>query len=323
MLATHHLSSQKQLGELAQQWGYDYEMPRLRSSPTPSTTLEGTIKTVTLPYGIDLCLNELTAREEDFRSGTLQESLTILLTLAGDEPHYMLDDGRTIAMEIGVARVIVARDPLRLWCRNPKGHHYRSLVIQASLHRIKDNGLASQIAQLLLAEGVYSFIVPHHTMTLACSLFMQCENCISGRLHTHSCVLDLLAQGLRAAEQAPLWAPFPAPSRDTARILQVRDKLLAQLDNNHCLCDLARDVGISVSTLKSKFHAVMGQSVFAFLREQRLIRAKQGLESEGWTVKQAAYYVGYQHPSNFSTAYRRKFGHSPHEAIKAWLQPSS
>lgn len=315
MLSTHHFSSRKQLGEFAQQWGYDYELPPLVSSIPPYPTLEGTIKTVTLPYGIDLCLNELTAHEDDFRNGTLQESLTILLTLAGDEPHYALDDGRKLATEIGVAKVIAAREPLRLWCRNPKGHHYRSLVIQASLHRIKDNVLAKRVEQLLREEGIYSFMVPHHTLALANELFMQCENCVAGRLHTHSCVLDILAQGLRAAERAPSLTPFAVPTRDTARILQVRDKLLSQLDNNHCLCDLARDAGISVSTLKSKFHAVMGQSVFAFLREQRLIRARQGLETEGWTVKQAAYYVGYQHPSNFSTAYRRKFGHSPREVL--------
>lgn len=317
MLSTHHLSSRKQLRELAQKWGYDYEMTPIVPSALQRPALEGTIKTVTLPYGVDLCLNELTAHEDDFRSGTLKECLTILLTLDGDQPHYSLDDGRAIPMEIGVAKVITAREPMRLWCRNPRGHHYRGLVIQASLRRIKDNGLAQQVERLLQEEGVYSFLVPYHTVEQANSLFAECENCAAGRLHTHSCVLDLLAQGLRAAEQTPSLAPFSAPSRDTARILQVRDKLLAQLDNNHCLCDLARDAGISVSALKSKFHAVMGQSVFAFLREQRLIRARQGLESEGWTVKQAAYYVGYQHPSNFSTAYRRKFGRSPRDAINA------
>lgn len=69
--------------------------------------------------------------------------------------------------------------------------------------------------------------------------------------------------------------------RDVTRVLKVRDKPVSELDSNHCLGDLARDVGTSVSALKSKFQAVMGQSMFAFLHDQRLTRARQGLESEG------------------------------------------
>ncbi|MGL9719594.1 helix-turn-helix transcriptional regulator [Symbiopectobacterium sp.] len=317
MSSVQHLSSLKQLSDLARHWDYECEIVAAEKSPTHEVALEGTLRAVTLPYGIDLCLNDITTREEDYRSATLKQCLTILLTLDGDTPNYYLDDGRMLVMELGVAKVIATCSPLRLWCRNPSGHHSRSLVIQAAPRRIVDGELAQQIERLLQHEGIYSFMVPHHTLTLADSLFTLCDSCVPGRLHIHSCVLDLLAQGLRAVEQTPSLMPYTAPCRDTVRILKVRDKLLAQLDNNHCLYDLAREAGISISALKSKFTAVMGQSVFSFLREQRLMRARKGLESEGWTVKQAAYYVGYQHPSNFSTAYRRKFGRCPRDALNA------
>jgi AraC-like DNA-binding protein len=74
---------------------------------------------------------------------------------------------------------------------------------------------------------------------------------------------------------------------------------------------------MSVSSLKAKFPLAVGQSVFGFLRSQRLERARRGLQYEGWTVKQAAYFVGYAHPSNFATAYRRKFGAAPREVHRA------
>lgn len=317
MPSVHRLSSLTQLSDLAHNWDYEYEMVVAEKRAVLDATVEGTLRVVTLPYGIDLCLNDITTREDDCRSATLEQCLTLLLTLAGDTPNYYLDDSQALPMEIGVAKVIVSCNPLRLWCRNPRGHHSRSMVIQAAPRRIVDVELAQQIERLLQHEGIYSFMVPHYTHSLAENLFSVCENCASGRLHIHSCVLDLLAQGMRAVEHSPPLSTDAAPCRDTVRILKVRDKLLAQLDNNHCLCDLARDAGISISALKSKFHAVMGQSVFAFLREQRLMRARKGLESEGWTVKQAAYYVGYQHPSNFSTAYRRKFGRSPRDVLNA------
>ena len=81
--------------------------------------------------------------------------------------------------------------------------------------------------------------------------------------------------------------------------------------------DLARDAGVSVTTLKTKFNAAFGQSVVAFLRDVRLERAREGIVGEGWTVSQAAYLVGYKHQSSFSTAFHRKFGIWPSELPRA------
>lgn len=315
MQSTHQLHSLQQLTDMAHKWGYDYELANTNCSVRQSGEFEGTIKTVTLPYGVNLCLNELTANGDDHRSGTLHHCLTILLTLGGDEPNYHLDDGSPLPAERGMAKVIATKDRMRLWCRNPRGHHCRSLVIQAAPDRISDKELAEQVERILQRNHVFSLIIPQYTIDRANELFGFCDNCVIGRLQTHSCVLDLMAQVLRAANPDLPQVGVMAPHRDVTRMLKVRDKLVTELDCNHCLCDLARDVGISVSALKSKFQAVMGQSVFAFLRDQRLTRARQGLESEGWTVKQAAYYVGYQHPSNFSTAYRRKFGMPPRDSL--------
>ena len=72
--------------------------------------------------------------------------------------------------------------------------------------------------------------------------------------------------------------------------------------------DLAREAGVSVTTLKTKFNAVFGQSVAAFLRDTRLATARVGIAEKGWTISQAAYLVGYKHQSSFSVAFRRKYG---------------
>lgn len=132
MSSVQHLSSLKQLSNLAHYWDYECEMVAAEKSPTHGVALEGTLRAVTLPYGIDLCLNDITTRKEDYCSATLKQCLTILLTLHGDTTNYYLDDGRMLVMEFGVAKVIATCSPLRLWCRNPRGHHSRSLVIQAA-----------------------------------------------------------------------------------------------------------------------------------------------------------------------------------------------
>ena len=39
--------------------------------------------------------------------------------------------------------------------------------------------------------------------------------------------------------------------------------------------------------------------------------AHQGIEENGWTVSEAAYFAGFRHQSNFATAFRHKFGFAP------------
>ena len=59
-----------------------------------------------------------------------------------------------------------------------------------------------------------------------------------------------------------------------------------------------------------KFQAAYRQSVFSWLRERRLEVARQHL-AQGWSVQQAAHFVGYRHATNFATAFRERYGVAP------------
>ena len=63
MSSVQHLSLLKQLSDLVPHWGYEYEMVAAEKSPPREIALEGTLRAVTLPYGIDLCLNVLPTRK--------------------------------------------------------------------------------------------------------------------------------------------------------------------------------------------------------------------------------------------------------------------
>ena len=67
----------------------------------------------------------------------------------------------------------------------------------------------------------------------------------------------------------------------------------------------------SALMLQRQFRAVFGTTVFAYLRECRLLRARRALEHDGVTVGQAAMVAGYTSAANFATAYKRRFGHAP------------
>lgn len=77
----------------------------------------------------------------------------------------------------------------------------------------------------------------------------------------------------------------------------------------------AQRAAMSPSSLRSKFRAAYGCSVFDYLRDCRLERAR-GYLLEGYSVQQAARMSGYQHATNFSTAFRRRYGFSPGDLLK-------
>lgn len=164
------------------------------------------------------------------------------------------------------------------------------------------------------ATAIRPLAVSERLRSLAVEIFASCHAGPVMRLLAESCALELLARSLTDGAPPGAASDSGVHARDIARIQRVREKLVADLAEDHRLCDLARLAGMSVSSLKAKFPRVVGQSVFAFLRDQRLDRARFGLEAEGWTVKQAAYFVGYAHPANFTRAYRRKFGTVPLES---------
>ncbi|WP_156085533.1 helix-turn-helix transcriptional regulator, partial [Billgrantia saliphila] len=78
----------------------------------------------------------------------------------------------------------------------------------------------------------------------------------------------------------------------------------------HSLTALAEQAAMSPATLRRKFQAAFGCSVFDYLRDRRLDVAREAL-LQGSSVEQAAHLAGYHHASNLATAFRRRFGYSP------------
>lgn len=61
------------------------------------------------------------------------------------------------------------------------------------------------------------------------------------------------------------------------------------------------------------FYAVVGDG---YIRHRRLNIARQHLERGLVSITEAAYEAGYQHPSNFTNAFKKAFGVPPHALAK-------
>ncbi|WP_394830084.1 AraC family transcriptional regulator [Pendulispora rubella] len=81
------------------------------------------------------------------------------------------------------------------------------------------------------------------------------------------------------------------------------------------IAELARDVGMSVSSFHRHFKAVTALSPLQYQKELRLLEAKRMLVAGAGSVSTTAFDVGYESLSQFSREYSRKFGKSPNNDL--------
>ena len=93
------------------------------------------------------------------------------------------------------------------------------------------------------------------------------------------------------------------------------DRLAAEPQHDYTMTALAGLAAMSPSSLRSKFKAVYGQTVFEFLKARRLELARGYLE-QGYSVQQAAHFTGYRHATNLTAAFRRRYGLPPSQLVR-------
>jgi signal transduction histidine kinase/AraC-like DNA-binding protein len=79
---------------------------------------------------------------------------------------------------------------------------------------------------------------------------------------------------------------------------------------------LAEEVAMSIRTLNRKLTTLTGIAPALLIRTYRLKRATEFLRA-GHTVSETAYLVGFEHPTNFTTAFREHFHQTPTDFIQS------
>ncbi|WP_459618140.1 helix-turn-helix transcriptional regulator [Bordetella sp. 2513F-2] len=130
-------------------------------------------------------------------------------------------------------------------------------------------------------------------------------------LYLEARALDLIVQALASLSDAPLESDGRPRPREYQRMREVRELLDSGQADELTLEQIACRAGMSVNTLQRHFRAAWGTTVFEYLREARLARARVALERDGVSVAQAAWIGGYTSPANFATAFRRRYGLAP------------
>lgn len=99
------------------------------------------------------------------------------------------------------------------------------------------------------------------------------------------------------------------------QILKAVEHMRRYLDQPLRVEDLARDVGMSVSSFHHQFKSITAMSPVQFQKHLRLQEARRLMLSENMDAAEAGFQVGYSLPSHFSREYKNFFGAPPQRDI--------
>lgn len=118
--------------------------------------------------------------------------------------------------------------------------------------------------------------------------------------------------GLDAGE-TPDAERFEIHRQEVARLYRARQVLRERLAHPPTLNDLAQLLGTNQPRLSRGFRALFGTTVFGFIREARLQRARELLIKTCWPIKSIALEVGYRNTGDLSRGVKERFGMTPSE----------
>ncbi|WP_047048237.1 helix-turn-helix domain-containing protein [Vibrio mexicanus] len=131
--------------------------------------------------------------------------------------------------------------------------------------------------------------------------------------HTHQMLHQVFSQLPQMKEAKPTGATTHHGDEKIENVIRYIETHLSQ---ELSLETLADKFSMSVSSLQRRFKQTSKVTINGYIRHRRLEIAKHKLERGLMGITEAAYEAGYQHPSNFTNAFKRAFGVPPHNISK-------
>lgn len=292
--------------------GFRYKLPHANAHELDTEDLciaEGRIDTSTVGPGFSLITSELDIHKHYEATSYLTPHFSVIVLLQG---NACLEHDVRLTLRGQTGLSVRYSDSLPMTAAHAAGQRIRSVNLTVlSPSDLGDDQSGEMVAKSLRSPGPR--LRPWHLQTQLALAIEHLFNCTwSGSLREmlrEGISLQLLSHGLHSHGQQPSMEYAMSP-RDRRMLERVREKLHDCPGEDHSLMELARLACMSPSTLRSKFHAAYHCTIFNWLRQRRLEVAREQL-AQGWSVQQAAHYVGYRHATNFATAFRERYGVSP------------
>lgn len=104
------------------------------------------------------------------------------------------------------------------------------------------------------------------------------------------------------------------------RIFHIKERLAANLNHDWTIEEMAGLVELSVPHFQKLFKTNTGTTPMAYLRDLRLTRACECLESSFHQLKQIRVHIGMTDDSHFTRDFKDKFGVTPTDYRKKYWE---
>ncbi|WP_437852391.1 helix-turn-helix transcriptional regulator [Sorangium sp. So ce363] len=238
-------------------------------------------------------------------------------------PHMRVrsSEGDGFLLGGGTFRIGQVKRPLKLvceWDESALGQDQDSLCLTIDAWRLREllgsQVLPAPLERIVAHTGGY----PRATHAMSPTLYRLLDEILgcdarglSRQLYLEAKGLELMAAMVDQLEESERAASPLLSQHDIARLERARHALLARMVDPPTLPELARHAGLNEVKLKAGFRTLFGAPVFAYLRNHRLEEAHRLLRQRACNVTEVAQRVGYENPSKFAAAFRKRFGVPP------------
>ncbi len=185
-----------------------------------------------------------------------------------------------------------------------------ALTSQATPTNFQDKLVVETLTQQLLAQTLSQ-------MPIQC-----CQLCTSDDDLTNTESTDPVIASHNTNSSVNLDMASTSKSFD-AKIEDIISYIEINLDQQLSLESIASKFSMSISNLQRRFKQSYNLTINGYIRYRRLDIARQHLERGLVSITEAAYEAGYQHPSNFTSAFKKTFGVPPHELAKNFVSKTN
>lgn len=308
-----HFSVEDFIG-FGERYGIDYRFPSLTTglfSQAQRIVIQGDVEEMTLSSGINLTRSDIRVLQPYETTSLHSCPLYMLVVLEGSVMLRL--NGEEFVVRAGMAFTSRLSEHQVMNASHLADCHLRTLSLGVDPASCWQSPLLSALLQQWEAHGAPTFLwqVPGFLLSGLQQTQQASLPALSRQLMLEGVMLQLLGNALSQRMQGQE-RRRPVQCGAQQRLENIRRLLEQHPEKEYTLAALAQLAAMSASSLRVKFRQAYGHSVFDYLRDCRLELARRYL-AEGYSVQQAAWMSGYQHATNFSTAFRRRYGMAPSE----------
>lgn len=295
---------------ISRKYDIRYHFPETRSAPA-KPVLSGHIREHKLASGLHMTLSDVQVISP-YESHSTGESPLFICTLLQGQVHFRINN-QSFDLEAGMVLGMALNRSTGVQAFHPAGQQLRTLTLAHPTRLARDTLLANTIDALLPGDAPVHWRLPPELHQQLNRINWHQPHSPAEQMIVEGLALQLL--GHNAQRPTMSGSSRKISPAEASRLHALHTMILEAPERPYTIKTLAAQAAMSSSRLRIKFRDQFGETLFDFIRRQRLSKA-HALLTCGHSIEHTAYLCGYRHTSNFTTAFKRQFSYSPGTLIR-------